>query len=80
MLVQVDGYAIGNSYPTSQWLPGEIIADTIRLDWSTLPNEAAIWVGWDENLGDQFPRLTAVSPNGSPSPDDRVPLRLEIGD
>ncbi|MEJ2749149.1 MAG: hypothetical protein P8183_14775 [Anaerolineae bacterium] len=75
MLAQVDGYAMGDSYPTSQWQPGEIIADTIRLDWSSLPNDAAIWVGWYENLGSVFPRLTAVAPDGSPFPDNRVPLK-----
>ncbi len=80
MPAQMDGYAMGNSYPTSQWLPGEIITDTIRLDWSTLPDDAAIWVGWYENLGDAYPRLTAVTPDRTPFPDDRVPLRLETGD
>jgi hypothetical protein len=80
MLAQVDGYAMGDSYPTSQWLPGEIITDTIYLDWSALPDDAAISLGWYENLAPEFPRLTAVAPNGSPFPDNRVPLRLEIGD
>ena len=74
MLTQIDGYAIGNSYPTSQWQPGEIITDNIRLDWSSLPDDTAIWVGWYENLGNEFPRLTAVDPIGSPFPDDRVPI------
>ncbi len=75
MLAQVDGYAMGSSYPTSQWLPGEIIIDTIRLDWSSLPDDATIWVGWYENLGDAFPRLTAVTSDGPPYPDNRVPLK-----
>jgi hypothetical protein len=81
MLAQVDGYAMGNSYPTSQWQPGEVVADTIWLDWSALPDEFSVWVGWYENLGDRFPRLTAVAHDGSHFPDDRVPLeRLIIED
>lgn len=80
MLAQVDGYAQGNSYPTSQWQPGEVVADSIRLDWSSLPDNFTIWVGWYENLGTAWPRLTAVAPDDSPFPDDRVPLKLETGD
>ena len=76
MLAQIDGYAIGDSYPTSQWLPGEVITDIIRLDWSALPDDVAIWIGWYEILGQEFPRLTAVASDGSPFPDNRVPLAI----
>jgi hypothetical protein len=65
---------MGSSYPTSQWQPGEIITDSIPLDWSALPADFTIWVGWYENLGDAWPRLTAVTPNGSPFPENRVPI------
>lgn len=81
ILTQVDGYAQGDSYPTSQWQPGEFIADAIRLDWAALPDDVMIWVGWYENLDDAWPRLTAVAPDGSPFPDNRVPLeKLKIED
>ena len=71
IVAQIDGYTQGDSYPTSQWQRGEIIADRIP----NLPTgDYAVFVGFYENLGDAWPRLTAVAPDGSPIPDNRVPL------
>ena len=72
ILAQVDGYPRGDSYPTSQWSPGEIITDTVRLP--AAPGEYEIMIGFYENLGDAWPRLTAVAPDGSPFPDNRVKI------
>ncbi|MCP4426192.1 MAG: hypothetical protein GY803_17005 [Chloroflexi bacterium] len=71
IIAQVDGYAQGDSYPTSQWQPNEIIADAVP----NLPaGDYVIFVGFYENLGNAWPRLTAVAPNGSSLPDNRVSL------
>ncbi len=73
IIAQADGYTQGNSYPTSQWQPGEIIADTVP----NLPaGDYAVFVGFYENLGDAWPRLTAVDPNGNPIPDNRKQLTI----
>lgn len=75
---QADGMAQGNSYPTSQWQRDEIISERIHLPLSALPPEGyQIVVGWYENLGDAWPRLTAVAADGSSFAADAVPLRHE---
>ncbi len=72
ILAQVDGYPLGNSYPTSQWSPNEIITYTVRLP--AAPGEYEIMIGFYENLGSRWPRLTAVAPNGAIFPDNRVKI------
>ncbi len=80
LVVQNDAMPQDNSYPTSQWLPAEIVPDAVTLDLSSLaPGEYQVLVGWYENLGDRFPQLTAVSGTAvnhslSPYPENRVPL------
>lgn len=37
VVAQVDGHPAGNSYPTGQWIDGEVITDIARLDLSGLP-------------------------------------------
>ncbi len=75
---QADSMAQGNSYPTSQWQRGEIISEHIHLPLSALPPENyQIVVGWYENLGDAWPRLTAVAADGSFFAANAVPLQLE---
>ena len=75
IVAQVDGYPRGDSYPTSQWTSGEIVADAVRLHPDDLPaGEYEIVIGFYENLGERLPHLTAVAPDGRPFTDDRVPL------
>ena len=74
-LAQADSMPRGNSYPTSQWLPGQIIEDQVMIDTSQLPpGNYQIVVGLYENLGDHFPRLTAVSVAGDPWENNGVVL------
>jgi hypothetical protein len=68
---QVDGAPVGDSYPTSQWTPGEIIADTAVFDLTALPpGEYLLATGFYRPQGDQS-RLPAFSPDG-PLPDNRA--------
>jgi hypothetical protein len=73
---QNDGQPRNNSYPTSQWLAGEIVADTITLDLTDVPPgayEIATGFYWQE--GENFPRLMAEDPqNGVQFPAGRVSL------
>jgi hypothetical protein len=78
-MAQDDAMPRHNSYPTGQWLPGEVVADPLRLDLSNVPEgEYQLVVGFYLNLGDSFPRLTAVNAHGHPFPEDRVPLPITI--
>ena len=72
-VAQVDGRPVGNSYPTDQWAAGEVVADTVRLDLSTLPpGEYRLATGFYRST-DGLPRLAAATPNG-PLLDGRVLL------
>lgn len=78
-VAQDDAMPRHNSYPTGQWLPGEVVADPLTLDLSDVPEgEYQIVVGFYLNLGDNFPRLTAVDANGEPFPEDRVSLPVTV--
>ena len=80
VLSQNDGQPRNNSYPTSQWLAGEIVADTITLDLTDVPPgtyEIGIGLYWQE--GENFPRLTAEDPqSGVQFPADRVSLPVVV--
>jgi len=67
------------TYPTSQWEPGEIVADRVTLSIAAVfESDARLYVGLYENLGDSFPRLPTTV-NGSRLPDDRFPIELDTG-
>lgn len=73
--VQSDGMARGNSYPTGQWVAGEVVVDPVTLHLEDVSEgEYQLFVGWYRNLGDRFPRLAAYDPGGNQYPSDRVPL------
>ncbi len=76
LVAQNDAMPQANSYPTSQWLPTEVVPDAVTLDLSTLAaGEYRVLVGWYENLGEQFPQLVARRATAvAPYPDNRVPL------
>ena len=70
---QVDGQPAGNSYPTGQWLQGEIVADTVRLDLSGAPTgDYRLAVGFYRPV-DGLPRLDAADAGG-PLADGRALL------
>lgn len=55
---QHDTMPQNDSYPTSQWLEGEYVADPALIDLTTLPaGEYELVVGLYQNLGSSFPRL-----------------------
>jgi hypothetical protein len=70
---QVDGMPRGFSYPTGQWVPGEVVSDEVEL--STDDVEAGHYVlavGWYDP--DTEVRLQAVDSEGNPLSDDRLLL------
>ena len=75
-LVQSDTIPQFGTYPTTQWQMGEIVADQVILSTANLPaGEYQLAVGYYEvAAGGSFPRLTAVSAEGTPLPDDRLIL------
>ena len=76
ILYQNDGHPANNSYPTSQWTPGEIIADPITIRLQDAPAaEYQIGVGFYRQQEDVTERLSVVDPTtGDPIPDGRVLL------
>jgi hypothetical protein len=74
---QVDSQPIANSYPTGQWVGGEVVADTVRMDISALPpGEYRLATGFYRPT-EGLPRLDATSAEG-PLADGRALLPLEI--
>ncbi len=80
IVYQSDGHPRSNTYPTSQWREGEIVADTltVQLDDSQT-GEYQIGVGFYRQDGENVQRFTAVDPDtGDPYPDARVLLTQTI--
>ena len=80
ILYQNDGNPVNNSYPTSQWTAGEIIADAMIIQLEEAPaGDYQIGVGFYRQEGDNAERLMAVDPaSGDPIPDGRVLLPQTI--
>ncbi len=80
ILAQDDAMPQGNSYPTSQWTPGEIVADSVSLALTGVPaGSYLVAVGLYAHVGEgQYARLPAVDAAGAPLPDDRLLLPLDI--
>jgi hypothetical protein len=75
IVAQMDGYPLGDSYPTSQWAPGETVRDVVVLDLAGAPpGDYQLFSGFYRRIGADWVRLTAVAPDGVPFPDDRVLL------
>jgi hypothetical protein len=71
-LTGFDGPPVQGDYPTSWWVPGEIIVDTHPIDLSTLPpGEYDLLAGLYNPANDE--RLSAFA-NGQPLPDYAVNL------
>jgi hypothetical protein len=73
IVTQDDAMPRRGSYPTSGWMAGEVVSDTIRLSLADLsPGTYGLAVGlYDEMTGD---RLVATSPGGRSLPDGRLVL------
>jgi hypothetical protein len=72
---QHDTMPRNDSYPTSQWSPGEIVIDPVTIDLAEVsPGDYIVLVGLYRSLGDTYPRLPAYDSEGRPLPDNRFPL------
>lgn len=72
-IAQHDAMPRHNSYPTSQWTPGEIVADPARLDVSEVAvGSYPLTAGFYLRQGEQFVRLTATDSAGNPIPNNAV--------
>jgi hypothetical protein len=79
LVAQHDSMPRGGAYPTGQWAPGEVVADSVTIDLAAVPaGEYELVVGLYENLGDAFPRLPAVDERGRRLPGDGLPLPVPI--
>jgi hypothetical protein len=68
---QVDAMPRQGTYPTSHWLAGEVVTDTVTLNLTHVPaGEYHLSVGWYDETG----RLPAMDANGQPVADDQVIL------
>jgi len=77
---QADSAPAGDSYPTGQWVAGEVVADTITFDLSALPpGDYTLATGFYRPV-EGFPRLDALGPNG-PLSDARalLPETITVG-
>jgi hypothetical protein len=62
IIMQSDGRPRNDSYPTSQWISGEIVTDTTRFDLSeTVPGAYQIGLGFYRQEVDSLLHLTAVN-------------------
>jgi hypothetical protein len=69
---QVDSWPVQGSHPTSQWRPGEEVADAydVRLDPDAPPGQYSIQVGW--YLLSTMQRLQVLDQSGEPIGDSHV--------
>jgi len=74
---QYDAMPRQGSYPTSGWLAGEVVSDTVRLSLSDVPpGDYRLAAGLYQVATRD--RLPAVGPDGVPLPDGRLILPDEI--
>lgn len=73
IVVQEDAMPRQNSYPTSQWTTGEIVTDEVTLLLAGLPaGNYTLAMGLYQKVGDEYPRVPATTPDGSPLPENRL--------
>jgi hypothetical protein len=77
IVAQIDSMPHAYSYPTSRWVAGEVVVDTLSLDLSDAPpGTYSVAVGWyDPNTWD---RLAAVAGNGQSLPANRLVLDIDV--
>jgi hypothetical protein len=74
IVAQVDAMPHAYAYPTSRWVAGEVVSDTLRLDLGDVPpGHYQLALGWYDASG----RLPTFGPEGR-LPDDRVVLPDQI--
>jgi hypothetical protein len=63
IIAQTDGQPRNDSYATAQWVMGEIVADTITFDLSSIPaGSYLLGAGFYRQEGDSLLQLTAIDP------------------
>jgi hypothetical protein len=73
--VQSDAMPRAGAYPTSRWVPGEVVDDRVTVSLADVPpGEYRLAVGLYLIEGDRHPRLPAVDGTGEPLPDGRAVL------
>jgi hypothetical protein len=65
-VAQVDGLPQGNSYPTSQWIEGEVIADSVSFNLNQIPPGSYRLATGFYSRGEGLPRLSVTSVTGDP--------------
>ncbi len=80
LVAQVDAELGGGTHPTGDWLPGEVVSETVTIDLTGVAAGAYdVYVGLYDPAQPGAPRLTAFL-DGERSADDRVrlpdPLRV----
>jgi hypothetical protein len=73
IVAQHDAMPRRNSYPTSQWSAGEIVADPLELSLRHLPaGDYRLAVGLYRAIPPDYPRLKAVDDHGRTISDNRI--------
>ncbi|MCX8068691.1 MAG: 6-pyruvoyl-tetrahydropterin synthase-related protein [Anaerolineae bacterium] len=83
-VVQSDTPPREGKYPTSWWVTGEVVSETVFLSLTEVPPGVyRLGVGWYEHRNPGTPEavilpLPALGPDGQRFPDDRAPLPTEV--
>ena len=74
VLTQDDAMPRNWTYPTTWWLPGEVVSETLSLDLANVqPGTYHLGVGWYDP--ETLDRLTVLLPGGEAVPSNRITLR-----
>ena len=66
IVAQLDAQPLAGRYPTSVWIPGEMIADERII--SPIPaGEYRVYIGWYRHIEDSWERLPILSEGASPA-------------
>ncbi|MBK9050802.1 MAG: hypothetical protein IPL78_07785 [Chloroflexi bacterium] len=78
IVAQHDAMPVNNSYPTSQWISGEIVTDAAAISLEGVPSGTyQLVTGLYSAAADgSFPRLPAQNPDGSLWPNEAIHLPL----
>ncbi|MDX1615492.1 MAG: hypothetical protein R3300_14360, partial [Candidatus Promineifilaceae bacterium] len=78
-VIQHDSMPQYNTYPTSQWVAGQIVPDQLTLDLDDVAaGDYQLFVGLYHRQGESFPRLAVRDAANQPVKDDRVQLPTTV--
>jgi len=79
IVAQADAAPRAFTYPTTLWVAGEVVTDTVMLDLSAAPpGDYRVAVGWYDPAAPDLARLPAFDAQGRRLGGDRVILPLEL--